>query len=58
AIGKLQWQDVVIACELKCSKARGNDNVLVGQLMQDFIDMAASQPRRFMIGLSVAEQGK
>ncbi|KAJ1814755.1 hypothetical protein LPJ56_004764 [Coemansia sp. RSA 2599] len=36
-----------------------NDNYVVrGQLLQDFIDMAESLPRRFMIGLTLAREAE
>ncbi|KAJ1675779.1 hypothetical protein EV182_000586 [Spiromyces aspiralis] len=55
--GKLAWRDVVAVCEFKGSRAQRDDSVLIGQLIQDFTNVAASQPRRFMLGMSVVAQG-
>ncbi|KAJ1674390.1 hypothetical protein EV182_003370 [Spiromyces aspiralis] len=55
--GELMWRDVVAVFEFKGPRAQRDDSVLMGQLIQDFTDMAASQPRRFMLGMSVVAQG-
>ncbi|KAJ2711944.1 hypothetical protein H4R19_003006 [Coemansia spiralis] len=53
-----QWYHTVAAFELKSDKHGPRDNVLVGQLLSDFRDMAENQPRRRSIGFTVSRDGK
>ncbi|KAJ2305693.1 hypothetical protein IWW54_004995, partial [Coemansia sp. RSA 2705] len=52
------WSTVAASIEIKSSAHGIEDSVLSGQLLQDFLDMAEHQPRRFMIGLAVASDCK
>ncbi|KAJ2829551.1 hypothetical protein IWW50_000793 [Coemansia erecta] len=51
-----QWYDMVAAVEIKESGIISDNHQLRGQLLQDFADMADIQPRRFMLGLTLAGQ--
>ncbi|KAJ2320484.1 hypothetical protein IWW51_004619 [Coemansia sp. RSA 2702] len=41
-----EFYNTVVAVEIKGSNMRHASSVIQGQLLQDFIDMAADQPRR------------
>ncbi|KAJ2358968.1 hypothetical protein IWW50_000311 [Coemansia erecta] len=49
-----RWSSVVAPIELKSASHGHGDNILRGQLIQDFLDMAEHQPRRFILGLAGA----
>ncbi|KAI9504880.1 hypothetical protein BX070DRAFT_99085 [Coemansia spiralis] len=48
------WQNTAVAIEVKDENSTSNSNVLMGQLFQDFLDMAEDQPRHFVIGLTIS----
>ncbi|KAJ2607607.1 putative RNA helicase, partial [Coemansia sp. RSA 1804] len=49
-----EWRNIVATVEIKGSDMASDHHHLRGQILQNFIDMAELQPRRFMIGLSLA----
>ncbi|KAJ2707589.1 hypothetical protein FB645_000566 [Coemansia sp. IMI 203386] len=49
----VDWRDMIFAVEIKGSSADSNCDVVRGQLLQDFIDMAEVLPRRFMVGMTL-----
>ncbi|KAJ2514063.1 hypothetical protein H4217_005969 [Coemansia sp. RSA 1939] len=49
-----EWRNMVAAVEIKGGDMTSDHHHLRGQILQNFIDMAELQPRRFMIGLSLA----
>ncbi|KAJ2357163.1 hypothetical protein GGF43_001628 [Coemansia sp. RSA 2618] len=51
-----QWYDMVAVVEIEESGIISDNHQLRGQLLQDFADMADIQPRRFMLGLTLAGQ--
>ncbi|KAJ2844845.1 hypothetical protein J3B02_004845, partial [Coemansia erecta] len=55
---RLCWQDIVVVAEIKGSVVDNDNDVIRGQLLQDFIDMAEVLPRRFMIGFTLARGGE
>ncbi|KAJ2156041.1 hypothetical protein GGF46_005453 [Coemansia sp. RSA 552] len=50
-----EWSSVLAVVEMKGSDATFMNGVLRGQLIRDLIDMAAMQPRRFRVGLTIAK---
>ncbi|KAJ2540206.1 hypothetical protein GGF49_004623, partial [Coemansia sp. RSA 1853] len=50
------WQSVVVSVELKSAEHGHGDNHLRGQIFQNFLDMSEDQPRRYMLGLAVADK--
>ncbi|KAJ2160196.1 hypothetical protein GGF46_002458 [Coemansia sp. RSA 552] len=50
-----EWSSVLAVVEMKGGDATLMDGVLRGQLIRDFIDMAATPPRRFRVGLTIAK---
>ncbi|KAJ1723489.1 hypothetical protein LPJ61_005821, partial [Coemansia biformis] len=51
------WKYAVTAFELKSEKAGAMSNMLVGQLLTDFVDMAYHQPCQHSLGLTVSSDG-
>ncbi|KAJ1728620.1 hypothetical protein LPJ72_005384 [Coemansia sp. Benny D160-2] len=51
------WQDISVAVEIKGDTMDAEHHLIRGQLLQDFIDMAETVPRRFMIGLTLSRGG-
>ncbi|KAJ1661428.1 hypothetical protein EV178_006605, partial [Coemansia sp. RSA 1646] len=50
-----QWKDIAVVVEIKDHMVDGKDHHPRGQILQDFIDMAENQPRRFMLGLALGK---
>ncbi|KAJ2077127.1 hypothetical protein H4R24_005316, partial [Coemansia sp. RSA 988] len=51
-----EFRNTVIAVEIKSGSHKHDSALIQGQLIQNFLDMAASQPRRFILGLALAEE--
>ncbi|KAJ2313678.1 hypothetical protein IWW54_001375, partial [Coemansia sp. RSA 2705] len=49
-----EFYNTVVTVEIKGSSMGHTSSVIQGQLLQDFIDMAADQPRWFMLGITIA----
>ncbi|KAJ2807906.1 hypothetical protein H4R20_001084 [Coemansia guatemalensis] len=54
---RLQWQDIAAVVEIKGERMDNDNDHIRGQLLQNFIDMAEVMPRRFMLGLTIANKG-
>ncbi|KAJ1763866.1 hypothetical protein LPJ74_006751, partial [Coemansia sp. RSA 1843] len=52
------WHDMVAVVEIKSSREAKLSHLLRGQIIQGFIDMAESRPRRFAFGISLGHQGE
>ncbi|KAJ2082215.1 hypothetical protein H4R24_001736 [Coemansia sp. RSA 988] len=50
-----EWRNVAVVFELKNDKHNPESDGLMGQLYQNFIDMARDQPRRYQLGLAVSK---
>ncbi|KAJ2803640.1 hypothetical protein H4R20_002808, partial [Coemansia guatemalensis] len=50
-----EWRNVAVVFELKDDKRNPESNGLMGQLYQNFIDMARDQPRRYQLGLTISK---
>ncbi|KAJ2560287.1 hypothetical protein IW140_006668, partial [Coemansia sp. RSA 1813] len=50
-----KWKDIAVVVEIKDHMVDGKDHHPRGQILQDFIDMAENQPRRFMLGLALGK---
>ncbi|KAJ2347027.1 hypothetical protein GGF43_004851, partial [Coemansia sp. RSA 2618] len=50
-----KWQDIVVTVEIKGDDMKNDNAHIRGQILQNFINMADMQPRRFMIGLTLAK---
>ncbi|KAJ2842390.1 hypothetical protein GGI22_007566, partial [Coemansia erecta] len=44
-----EWKDIAVVVEIKDHTMDGTDHYPRGQILQNFIDMAENQPRRFML---------
>ncbi|KAJ2156712.1 hypothetical protein GGF46_005000, partial [Coemansia sp. RSA 552] len=49
------WRKISGAVELKHADLPFNDGVLRGQVLRNFVDMAGRQPRRYSVGVSMAQ---
>ncbi|KAJ2559738.1 hypothetical protein EV175_000204 [Coemansia sp. RSA 1933] len=54
----VMWSDVFTVVEIKGSKEPSLSHLLRGQILQNFIDMAESRPRRFAFGISLGCEGE
>ncbi|KAJ2498643.1 hypothetical protein GGH96_004144 [Coemansia sp. RSA 1972] len=52
-----KWSDIAVVVEIKNDDMTSTAHHVRGQILQDFIDMAEMLPRRFMIGLTLAQHG-
>ncbi|KAJ2562344.1 hypothetical protein IW140_006438 [Coemansia sp. RSA 1813] len=55
---RCKWHDMVAVVEIKSSREAKLSHLLRGQIIQGFIDMAESRPRRFAFGISLGHQGE
>ncbi|PIA12611.1 hypothetical protein COEREDRAFT_100014 [Coemansia reversa NRRL 1564] len=55
--GNLSWKDIAVVVEIKDDHKQNDHDHIRGQLLQNFIDMTMTLPRRFMIGLTLASHG-
>ncbi|KAJ2290365.1 hypothetical protein IW141_003320 [Coemansia sp. RSA 355] len=53
----LEWSDIAVVVEIKNDDMTSTAHHVRGQILQDFIDMTETLPRRFMIGLTLAQHG-
>ncbi|KAJ2532077.1 hypothetical protein IWW43_003390 [Coemansia sp. RSA 1935] len=53
----LEWSDIAVVVEIKNDDMASTAHHVRGQILQDFIDMTETLPRRFMIGLTLAQHG-
>ncbi|KAJ2536480.1 hypothetical protein EV175_006804, partial [Coemansia sp. RSA 1933] len=51
------WHDMSVVVEIKGSNEPKDSDTLRGQIIQGFIDMAESRPRRFSFGISLGNKG-
>ncbi|KAJ2544700.1 hypothetical protein GGF49_001050 [Coemansia sp. RSA 1853] len=52
-----EWSDIAVVVEIKSDDMASTAHHVRGQILQDFIDMTETLPRRFMIGLTLAQSG-